>query len=812
MAWRLKVTARWDLTAMRGWGTTRRLDVDGDRVVRHRGLVDRKRFGETRRPWRERRGAGSSTGGEALGEPQSGARGRWEGGIETDGGDVELDREQICGVQGARPISGRAKVVPRCRDAGVVLGVAERKREFVHVVEAIGRILRETAVDDVEHRLSRALAAQPLLDGHWFFDRVPAGDAFDVSGSKRRAAGQHRVRDASEEILVFAWIERPTQRAFGGDRLQRCARLGDPQGRVSYQSREPQIGEEHVIRQSPVRLEEDAPHGQGRVLDPRAMELAEKMDELAKDRDHTRGRECSTRDLTRQGLRIPSFRHDRDSTWGQRLGVQRQDELWTPEPGQRTGRGKNGLQRRVTALGHGPQDRHGDTGATGEVHGLEHLAHRMGPPTLADPVAARDHTRTRPNAVLLRLRHAARRWGRDAGGVVLGHDRPRSLEQSMSAIPRKASVDPRLLLASAPMRSGGRLWAYAGLFLGLAGWTSSAHASPASASRVAVLPVVVEGELETEVRDRIDAEVRSRLKGETYRLVPATAPGGRCSDATCIHSVAEAADARFVVVPAIGTTSHDYAIAVRLYDFTGQLAVAKESTCEICSYDEAVSMTGDQAKQLAEPLARLVENPYGDRAAEQREDLGPGELWVQTVPSGAEVRVDGALLGKSPLRVQVEGGLRDVEITRRNHFSVSRTVRALPGETTELRVDLVENNDKENQAIRISAWSLLGGGAALIGAGAALLVVDDRPYRANCDQGNLDFQGICRYRINTLGGGVALTTIGVASVLSSFSLAMVLVARKRADKRSKPEELPGEVRLNVTPWVGRSSAGLRVQF
>lgn len=363
------------------------------------------------------------------------------------------------------------------------------------------------------------------------------------------------------------------------------------------------------------------------------------------------------------------------------------------------------------------------------------------------------------------------------------------------------------------MNGRGRLWAVAGLVGGLFTPHSGAFARPASRPQVAVLPVVVEGELESEVRDRINEKVRTTLEGETYQLVSGSAPGGRCADAACIHQVAENANARFVVIPAVGTITHDYAIAVRLYDFAGQLAAVKESTCEICSYDEVVSEVGAQAEQMVESLAHFVENPYGDRGQEQREVEGPAELWVQTSPSGAEVRVDGTLLGKTPLRVEVEPGLRDMEIVRRGHFPVSRTVRAYAGQTSELRLDLVENSDRQEHAMKASAWSLAAGSLALLGAGAALLVIDERPYRAreSCTDGNLDYAGRCRYRYDTLAGGAVLTALGVASAAASVSLAVVLYGKKRG-RRGSNQAFPDEAKVSIQPWMGGSSAGVRVGF
>lgn len=375
--------------------------------------------------------------------------------------------------------------------------------------------------------------------------------------------------------------------------------------------------------------------------------------------------------------------------------------------------------------------------------------------------------------------------------------------------PRKASASTCLLLASRPMNGRGRLWAVVGLVGGFVASPMDALAGPAARAQVAVLPVVVEGELDSEVRERIDERVGQALEGETYRLVRARAPGGRCADAACIHGIAEANKARYVIVPAVGTVVQDYAIAVRLYDVAGQLAASKETTCEICSHDEVVSSIGEQAQQLGESVARLVENPYGDRAPERREDLGPAELWVQTLPSGADVRVDGTSLGKTPLRVEVEPGLRNLEIERRGYYPVSKTVRGTSGQTTELRLELVESGDDVDRAVAITGWTLGAAALPLLGAGITLLVLDGRPYKGSCDEGNIDYEGNCRYVYDTMAGGAVLTSLGVATALTSVSMAIVYYGRKRG--REKTTRLPDEVGLDLQPWMGKFS-GFRVGF
>jgi len=365
------------------------------------------------------------------------------------------------------------------------------------------------------------------------------------------------------------------------------------------------------------------------------------------------------------------------------------------------------------------------------------------------------------------------------------------------------------------MNDRGRRWAVigvvAGVVMGGVMFRSNAHARSAP-TQVAVLPVEIEGELDPEIRSQINERVTQELENEAYLLVPYSPPGGRCADHRCIHEAAGSANARYVVVPAVGTTSHDYGIAVRLYDFSGQLAVTKESTCEICSHEEVVSAIGAQAQQLVEPLVRLVEKPYGDRGQESREDTGPAELWLQTLPSGASVRVDGNLVGKTPLRLEVEPGLRNLEVSLRGYLPHKQTIRTVRGSTAELRLDLAESQDNQNRAMKISAIVLAAAGIPALAAGITLLVLDERPYKPTCSLNNLDYEGNCRYQYDTLTSGAVLTSLGLAGGITAATLGLVLYGRNRQARAAARDDDFATFPVRIRPLVGFRSAGLQVSF
>jgi|GEM_PF-2293454 len=338
-------------------------------------------------------------------------------------------------------------------------------------------------------------------------------------------------------------------------------------------------------------------------------------------------------------------------------------------------------------------------------------------------------------------------------------------------------------------------------------------AKPKGKTRVAVMPLLVEGDVPSEVRSEARDEIKGALKSRKYEVVDGRPPGANCTDFECIHAVAEEADAQWVIQPALSTLDHDYGIAVRLYDFAGNLKVDESSTCEICSYPDAVEALVVEAKELKDPLLGFVENPYGDREQAEFETDDISRLAIRTEPAGATVRLDGERIGKTPLEVEVEPGLRDLEITMRNHNDVVQTVRAPRGGSELLTFTLIENNEKQTRALRITGWTFSMVGLGLLGAGVPLLALDERPVKSDCSGENIDFNGTCRYRHDTLLPGALLTGFGVASLLTGITTGVIAAARGGRNKKAKgPLDTMDEDTISVRPILGPTSAGVRVRF
>jgi hypothetical protein len=92
--------------------------------------------------------------------------------------------------------------------------------------------------------------------------------------------------------------------------------------------------------------------------------------------------------------------------------------------------------------------------------------------------------------------------------------------------------------------------------------------------------------------------------------------------------------------------------------------------------------------------------------------------------------------------------------------------------------------------MRIAGWTLLGTGAALVGTGVALVVIDENPVERRCTPDNVDVNGVCRFRHNTLGSGIGVAAAGGAALVTAAVLVGLGYKRKKqaaSSEREKPQ-------------------------
>jgi hypothetical protein len=96
----------------------------------------------------------------------------------------------------------------------------------------------------------------------------------------------------------------------------------------------------------------------------------------------------------------------------------------------------------------------------------------------------------------------------------------------------------------------------------------------------------------------------------------------------------------------------------------------------------------------------------------------------------------------------------------------------------------------------IIAWTAIGVGVAALVGGITLLVLDENPVKSNCSGPQVDADGDCAFRYDTLGGGIGLTVAGVA--VAGGGVGLLLWSRKHGKREPAA--------LSLVPW------GVRARF
>jgi hypothetical protein len=220
----------------------------------------------------------------------------------------------------------------------------------------------------------------------------------------------------------------------------------------------------------------------------------------------------------------------------------------------------------------------------------------------------------------------------------------------------------------------------------------------------------------------------------------------------------------------------DYVVHGTIADDTGEIVNAEE-VCELCGIAE-----------LSETVAALA-GRLGQRLALTRE---PATLEIESKPRGAAVAVDGTLVGVTPLRTEVEAGTHTIEVSKSGYRSDSRTFEAEGGATERFSLTLTGGTYK-----RWVPWAALAGGLAGIGVGAGLIVIDGREIERDC---NPDADGRCQYLHQTLAGGVTMTILGTALVVTGVTLAVLWRDEYgRGNGNARLRAAPGSLAVRFAP-------------
>jgi hypothetical protein len=319
----------------------------------------------------------------------------------------------------------------------------------------------------------------------------------------------------------------------------------------------------------------------------------------------------------------------------------------------------------------------------------------------------------------------------------------------------------------------------------------------AEATEVGVAPLVLEGDVEPAWRSSLADALARGLARAGLSTHPLPQRPGEC-DGPCWAARAQTAGHDLVVVARVVEHERLYEVELEARDADdGSVVLASKQPCQPCGRVEVEDQLERQAAALADSLLRL--------------DRSPAVLVVESRPTGAEVLVDGKLVGKTPLELPLASGTHRVQTRISGHEPREREFTAVRGVRERWSVTLpavVRDEPATKPGAREplwpTGWALAGVGVPALAVGLTFALLHHRPYRNRCGGDDYDERrDLCRYRWNSLVPGATLTAVGGALAIAGVT--MIALGHKRRHAR---RDARAKVTIELAADLARTRAGL----
>lgn len=319
----------------------------------------------------------------------------------------------------------------------------------------------------------------------------------------------------------------------------------------------------------------------------------------------------------------------------------------------------------------------------------------------------------------------------------------------------------------------------------------------ASSLTAVVLPMFVEGTMPDSDRTLLEARLIEGLdRGGFAVIAPETlrADGvstAACQERGCVEEIGRRYNATHVVRGLVSVEDRDYGVTIELADVaaSGDVIATSSQSCEICGPLDAAGLVETSAAVLRNKLDALA--------------LGPTTMIATSEPEGAVVRVDGEIVGTTPLERALPAGKHIVRVEAEGYIALEREVVFVEG--AQEQVDFTLDPLPSVLPAARWGWASLSVGLLALGGGGVLTAVDRRPQEFRCSEaeGTKDRDGDCKYLWNTRWFGASAMAVGGGLV----TLGIVVLVESRLRKSSGQvawRRSPRQPRISVGP------AGLRV--
>ena len=301
----------------------------------------------------------------------------------------------------------------------------------------------------------------------------------------------------------------------------------------------------------------------------------------------------------------------------------------------------------------------------------------------------------------------------------------------------------------------------------------------------AITPIKVKGKLSGTSRSNLAFSLQTAAKS-------ATAEGGP-------YQLSLRVDA---------TKKKAYKLTLTVLTADGTAIGTHEDGCKGCSLVDAAGL-----------ISALVEKAASEIVPPPPPAPVPGSLVVSSTPPGAKLTVDGSEHGVTPQTLELPAGEHTVLVAKEGFVDHRETVTLEEG--GELKVeptlapvaapppdkgkDKTKDKDKTKEpkppkgpkSTKGKPW-IIGGGVVLglglagIATGVAMILIDEKKHGIKCTDADLDFRGVCRYRYDTLTGGIVGTAAGAVGVGGGIAL---MVQGRRVNMRASASAQSASVDL-----------------
>ncbi|KIG19529.1 hypothetical protein DB30_00038 [Enhygromyxa salina] len=305
-------------------------------------------------------------------------------------------------------------------------------------------------------------------------------------------------------------------------------------------------------------------------------------------------------------------------------------------------------------------------------------------------------------------------------------------------------------------------------------------------------PVEYTGELPQDFRREFEQTLAKSLEraGRTAVVLRSN----DCASFECMREAATAAEIPVTLAVRVNNGSREYSAEILAHDSrTGEKLAQVSITCGVCGQQEFLDAIPAKIIELESEIDRI----FAGRTE-------PPRLRVAGTPNAAELTLDGAMIGVSPLDVEVRTGDHQLEIRARNHTTQVHRWIAVGGVEEVVEYELKrllvkrERERKPRPGLRVGGWFAVSLGVISVGTGAVLIGIDGRPHMPTCAPSSLDLNGACPNVYTTGALGAVALAVGLAGAGTGAGLLIF-------EHQARPKEpLTAELRL--------SAGGLALRF